>query len=129
MPGRMAAPSTDENSRSGPSARGRGRLGTVRPGGYADPVARGVGENPDRRRLAVIDDASTGGQGCRQPFLGALFCDGHVDVHRVPEGLVLGQLLHPERRPVAEWVDTVVVVGLGVPEHRTPEADVDLLRA
>jgi len=49
----------------------------------------------------------------------------YVDVHRVPPRLGLVEILHPDRRPMAEWVDRVVVGQLGVPQDGPPEADID----
>jgi hypothetical protein len=49
----------------------------------------------------------------------------HVNVHRVPQRLGLVEILHPDRRPMAEWVDGVVAGQLGIPEDGPPEADID----
>ena len=69
----------------------------VGPGGDADAVACTVGENPAFRSVSVMDDASSGSERCRDPALGVLACDGHIDVHRVAEWFVRVQVLHPDR--------------------------------
>ena len=46
----------------------------------------------------------------------------------MPKRLGRGELLHPYRRPVAEWVDGVVVGPRRVPEDRPPEAKIDGVR-
>ena len=84
-----------------------------------------VGEDPARRGVGVVDDAASRGESRRHARLDVLASDGHVDVHRVPERLVRVELLHPDRRAVAERVDGVVVGQRCVPEDSAPEADID----
>ena len=57
----------------------------------------------------LVDDAAAGRQGRGQAVLGLLAGDGDVDVHRVSQRLGGVEVLHPDRRSVAERVDGVVV--------------------
>jgi hypothetical protein len=78
-----------------------------------------------RRGIRVVDDANPCGQRSRQARLDVLAGNGHVDVHRVPQWLGLVEILHPDRRSMAERVHGVVVGQLGVPEDGSPEPDID----
>ena len=78
-----------------------------------------------RRRPRIVDDPAAGGERRREPRLGVLARDRHVDVHRVSQRLRLVEVLHPHRRTVSERVDGVVVGHRVVAEHGAPEADVD----
>lgn len=50
----------------------------------------------------------------------------HVNVHCVPQRLGRVEILHPECRPVAEWVNAVVVGQPVVTQHRSPEDDIQI---
>jgi hypothetical protein len=50
----------------------------------------------------------------------------HVDVHRVPQWLGRVEVLHPERGPVAERVNAVVLGQRVVAQHGSPEVDVQV---
>ena len=73
----------------------------------------------------MTDDAAACGERSRQAGLDMLAGNRYVDVHRVPQRLGLVEILHPDCRPMAEWVDRVVVCQLGVPEDGAPEPYVD----
>jgi hypothetical protein len=72
-----------------------------------------------------VDDAASRGERGRQAGLDVLAGNRHIDVHRVPQRLGLVEILHPDRRPMAEGVDGVVAGQFGVPEDGPPEADID----
>src|SRR3954449_9309143 len=95
----------------------RSRTGdTVGPRADAHAVAGAVGERPVRWGIRIVNDAAPGGEGGTQACLDVFARNGYIDVHRVPQWLGLLEILHPDCRPMAERVDGVVVVLLGVPE-------------
>jgi hypothetical protein len=73
----------------------------------------------------IVDDAAACRERSRQACLDVLPGNGHVDVHRVPQWLGLVEILHPDRRSMAEWIEGVVVGHPGVPKHSPPEANID----
>lgn len=104
---------------------GSRQSGPVWPSADAQAVSGAVREDPAARGVGAVDDAASCGKGRRHTRLDLLASDGHVDVHRVPERLVRVELLHPDRRAVAERIDGIVVVYRRVPEGGAPEADLD----
>ena len=72
-----------------------------------------------------MDNAASSGKCSRQAGLDMLAGNRHVDVHGVPQRLVLVEILQPDRRTMAKRVDRVVVGQFGVTEHGAPEADID----
>jgi hypothetical protein len=97
--------------------------GTVGPCAEACAVAGAVSECPGLGVIPLADDATPCGKGSRQAGLDMLPGNRHVDVHRVPQWLGLVEILHPDRRPMAERIDRVVFGQFRVPEDGPPEAE------
>jgi hypothetical protein len=99
--------------------------GSVWPGGDAYAVSGAIGECPPSRCFGVIDNPTAGGKRRFETLLGMFASDGHVDMHGMAERFGWIQLLHPNGGPMADRVNAIVVGHRRIPEHRSPEAEVD----
>ena len=87
-------------------------------------VPRAVGQNPSRRGLVVLDDASTGGESRRDASFDLLAGNRDVHMHGVPQGLVRAEFLHPHRRTVTKRIDRVVGGQRRITQDSAPETHV-----
>lgn len=78
-----------------------------------------------RRRLRIINDPPAGSNRGRESRLDMLASNRNIDVHRVPQRLVLIECLHPHRRSVSKRVDGIVARHGDIAKHGAPEVDVD----
>jgi hypothetical protein len=75
--------------------------------------------------MGLVNDAATRSESCLEARCNMLARDRYVEVHRVPQRLGRVQRLHPDCRSVSKRVHRIIVSHRLVPEHGTPEAEVN----
>ena len=103
------------------------RRGAVGPGADAHAVAGAIAEYPVRRGAGFVHYTSSCGQRRLHTLLHVFASDRHVYVHGVPQRLGLVQILQPDRRTVAQPIDSVVFGQRRVPQGGAPEANIAIV--
>jgi hypothetical protein len=99
----------------------------VWPRANADAISRAVGKRPVRGGMGLINDAAAGSECSVKPRRGMLASNGHIDMHRVPQGLSIVERLHPNRGPIPKRIDHVLFRRSFVAQDGAPEPAVDLV--